>query len=66
MCVIGIDKFVDCNKIKLFVNVLKLYILIIRIIKGKIKVSNRCLIIFRLIENFKFVSWIFLYLKMSI
>lgn len=53
MCVIGTDKPVDCNKIKLSANVLKLYIPIIRIIKGKIKASNRRSITFRLIENFK-------------
>lgn len=63
MCVIGTDKPVDCNKIKLSANVLKLYIPIIRIIKGKIKASNRRSITFRLIENFKPASWTFLYLK---
>ncbi|SUK46748.1 Uncharacterised protein [Staphylococcus aureus] len=66
MCVIGTDKPVDCNKIKLSANVLKLYIPIIRIIKGKIKASNRRSITFRLIENFKPASWTFLYLKTSI
>ncbi len=59
MCVIGTDKPVDCNKIKLSANVLKLYIPIIRIIKGKIKASNRRSITFRLIENFKPASWTF-------
>ena len=36
----GTDKPVDCNKIKLSANVLKLYIPIIKMIKGKIRASK--------------------------
>ncbi len=51
MCVIGTDKPVDCNKIKLSANVLKLYIPIIRITKGKIKASNKTFNYFQLMIN---------------